>query len=118
MRSNQMEKKESWVPSNPVEHPDRFDGSDALYAIAEHIDGAQVWHSGGGLWGILIENFDTLGELDHEIFFGFSDDVLGWDISVGPECEYIGGGTTDLTLDQTHAVITRCKQVIATKEIQ
>ena len=76
--------------------------------IAEAING-EVWHSGGGIFGVRVVLEDS------EFFFGFADDVLGWDYST-TDGDFIGGGFTDLTPDRMPEVITRCQEVIATKE--
>ena len=83
-----------------------------LHKIANGI-GGEVWHSGGGIFGVLVRRDGW------EIFFGFADDVLGWDINRMPEKDYFcGSGTTELTIDQTALVIERCQEVLDTKEIQ
>ena len=83
-----------------------------LHKIANGI-GGEVWHSGGGIFGVLVQRDGW------EIFFGFADDVLGWDINRMPEKDYFcGSGTTELTIDQTALVIERCQEVLDTKEIQ
>ena len=82
-----------------------------LHKIANGI-GGEVWHSGGGIFGVLVQRDGW------EVFFGFADDVLGWDINRMPEWEHIGSGTTELTIDQTALVIERCQEVLDTKEIQ
>ena len=84
---------------------------DQLQVIADGIGGS-VWHSGGGNWGVKVQRQGW------EIFFGFADDVLGWDINEMPEWEYIGGGITDLPIDDPIAVIARCQLAIENKEIQ
>ena len=76
--------------------------------IAEAI-GGEVWHSGGGIFGVRVQMADS------NIFFGFADGTLGWDYST-TDGDFIGGGFTDLTPDRMPEVITRCKEVIATKE--
>ena len=93
-----------------------------LHKIANGI-GGEVWHSGGGIFGVLVtidgNQRDTTGFYPQlEVFFGFADDVLGWDINRMPEWEHIGSGTTELTIDQTALVIERCQEVLNTKEIQ
>ena len=83
-----------------------------LHKIANGI-GGEVWHSGGGIFGVLVQRDGW------EVFFGFADDVLGWDINRMPEKDYFcGSGTTELTIDQTALVIERCQEVLDTKEIQ
>ena len=83
-----------------------------LHKIANGI-GGEVWHSGGGIFGVLVQRDGW------EVFFGFADDVLGWDINRMPEKDYFcGSGTTELTIDQTALVIERCQEVLNTKEIQ
>ena len=83
-----------------------------LHKIANGI-GGEVWHSGGGIFGVLVQRDGW------EVFFGFADDVLGWDINRMPEKDYFcGSGTTELTIDQTALVIERCQEVLYTKEIQ
>ena len=76
--------------------------------LAEAING-EVWHSGGGIFGVRVVLQDS------EFFFGFADDVLGWDYST-IDGDLIGGGFTDLTIDKMPEVIARCQEVIATKE--
>ena len=85
---------------------EEFTGS--LLAIADAING-QVFHSGGGIFGVRV---DTDG---HQCFFGFADDVLGWDLN-NNEGELIGSGVTDLTITQIPEVIARCQEVIANNE--
>ena len=83
-----------------------------LHKIANGI-GGEVWHSGGGIFGVLVQRDGW------EVFFGFADDVLGWDINRMPEKDYFcGSGTTELTIDQTALVIERGQEVLDTKEIQ
>lgn len=77
----------------------------ALQEIANGI-GGEVWHSGGGIQGVSVQCDQ------HEVFFAFSDGVLGWDIREIPEWEYIGSGTTDLAIDQTDLIIARCQGVL------
>jgi hypothetical protein len=91
-----------------TQEPGDFMG--ALATIADAI-GGEVWHSGGGIYGVLVQRPDW------ECFFGFADDVLGWDIGT-PDGDWIGGGITELTIDQTDAVIARCRVALDTKEIQ
>ena len=81
----------------------------SLGTIADAING-QVFHSGGGIFGVRV---DTDG---HEFFFGFADDVLGWDLN-NNEGELIGSGVTDLTITQIPGVIARCQEVIENREI-
>ena len=76
--------------------------------IAEAING-EVWHSGGGIFGVRVALDDS------DFFFGFADGTLGWDYST-TDGDFIGGGFTDLSIDRMSEVITRCKEVIATKE--
>ena len=80
-----------------------------LGVIAKAI-GGEVWHSGGGIFGVQVER------PDHYFFFGFADGVFGWDISE-LDGGSLGGGQTDLTIDDTEAVIARAKTAIATKEM-
>ncbi len=83
--------------------------------LAEAING-EVWHSGGGIFGVRVaKTHDVDPCLDGEFFFGFADGVLGWDFSDW-EGDYVGGGSTDLTPDRMPEVIARCQEVIATKE--
>jgi hypothetical protein len=91
-----------------TQEPGDFMG--ALATIADAIGGG-VWHSGGGIYGVLVQRPDW------ECFFGFADDVLGWDIGT-PDGDWIGGGITELTIDQTDAVIARCRVALDTKETQ
>ena len=81
-----------------------------LETLAKELNG-QVWDSGGGNVGVLVQQDGW------EVFFAFADDVLGWDINDMPAWEYIGGGITDLTIEQMPEVIERCKAVIANKEV-
>ena len=76
--------------------------------LAEAING-EVWHSGGGIFGVRVVLEDS------EFFFGFADGTLGWDYST-TDGDFIGGGFTDLTIDTMPEVIARCQEVIATKE--
>ena len=79
-----------------------------MATIAEAI-GGEVWHSGGGIFGVRVQMADS------NIFFGFADGFLGWDYST-TDGDFIGGGYTDLTPNRMPEVITRCQEVIATKE--
>jgi len=79
-----------------------------LDVIANAI-GGEVWHSGGGIFGVQVER------ADHYFFFGF-EDGFGWDINE-LDGGFLGGGQTDLTIDDTEAVIARAKTAIATKEM-
>ena len=76
--------------------------------LAKAING-EVWHSGGGIFGVRVVLEDS------DFFFGFADGFLGWDYST-TDGDFIGGGFTDLSIDRIPEVITRCKEVIATKE--
>jgi hypothetical protein len=87
---------------------------DSLSQIAEGING-QVWHSGGGIFGILVECDEE--RPDGKYLFGFADDVLGWDLN-DSDGDFLGGGSTDLTIDQIPECIERCRTVIQNKEIQ
>ncbi len=79
-----------------------------MATIAKAI-GGEVWNSGGGIHGVRVQMADS------NIFFGFADGTLGWDYST-TDGDFIGGGYTDLTPDRMPEVITRCQEVIATKE--
>ena len=81
-----------------------------MATIAEAI-GGEVWNSGGGIHGVRV----SIPFTSFFIFFGFADGTLGWDYST-TDGDFIGGGFTDLTPDRMPEVITRCKEVIATKE--
>ncbi len=87
---------------------------DSLSQIAEGINGL-VWHSGGGIWGIVVECDEE--RPDGKWFFGFADDVLGWDLT-DSDGDFLGGGTTNLVIDQMSECIDRCRLVIQNKEIQ
>jgi hypothetical protein len=85
----------------------------SLETIADGING-QVFHSGGGIFGVRVDT-DS-----HEFFFGFAEDVLGWDLSTTGgsfDGELIGSGVTDLTIKQIPEVIARCQEVIENREI-
>ena len=85
----------------------------SLETIAEGING-QVFHSGGGILGVRVDT------ATHEFFFGFAEDVLGWDLSTTGgsfDGELIGSGVTDLTIKQIPEVIARCQEVIENREI-
>jgi hypothetical protein len=87
---------------------------ESLGKIAEGING-EVWHSGGGIFGVLVL-CDEEGP-DGYYLFGFADGVLGWDLNAS-DGEFLGGGVTELTIDQIPEVIERCQLVIQKKEIQ
>jgi len=87
---------------------------DSLSQIAEGINGL-VWHSGGGIWGIVVECDEE--RPNGKWFFGFADDVLGWELNDSTG-DFLGGGTTDLVIDQIPECIERCWSVIKNKEIQ
>jgi len=95
---------ETFEPPAPVE-----DEGPKLGVIAKAI-GGEVWHSGGGIFGVQVER------PDHYFFFGFADGVFGWDINE-LDGGLLGGGQTNLTIDDTEAVIARAKTAIATKEM-
>ena len=87
---------------------------ESLGKIAEGING-EVWHSGGGIFGVLVLCDEE--SPDGHYLFGFADGVLGWDLNAN-DGEFLGGGTTELTIDQIPEVIERCHLVIQKKEIQ
>jgi len=105
---------------------------EALAKIAKEIGGT-VWDSGGGNIGVLVQirtnrtpwiSTSALG-VEWEVFFGFADGTLGWDIDDvldpfgrGAGAGWVGGGITHLTIDQIPEVIERCRVIIQTKEIQ
>ena len=90
---------------NPIINGNDGSGFDIL---AEAING-EVWNSGGGMVGVRVVLQDS------EFFFGFADDVLGWDYN-DSDGALIGGGFTDLTIDKMPEVIARCQEVIANNE--
>ena len=79
--------------------------------------GGEIWNSGGGCVGVLICGNPTQ-ENDPDIFFGFADDVLGWDISTQDgdilpiTYELYNSQPTTLTIDDIDAVITCCREVM------
>ena len=81
-----------------------------LGLIAEGI-GGEVWHSGGGIFGVLVVDAET----ESEVFFGFADGVLGWDITDdnGDLIDMDIPESEDLTIEQTASVIDVCRSVIA-----
>ena len=87
---------------------------ESLVKIAEGING-EVWHSGGGIYGVLVLCDEE--SPDGHYLFGFADDVLGWDLNAN-DGGFLGGGVTELTIDQIPEVIERCRLVIHNKEIQ
>tara|TARA_R100001143_G_C3308707_1_gene109117 strand:+ start:62 stop:601 length:540 start_codon:yes stop_codon:yes gene_type:complete len=110
-----MTQHHHYIPVTPATEFDysRLTGLDLeeiaeMATIAEAI-GGEVWNSGGGIHGVRVQMTDS------DIFFGFADGTLGWDYSTN-DGDFIGGGSTDLTPDQTPEVIARCQEVIANNE--
>lgn len=80
-----------------------------LGKIADSI-GGEVWHSGGGIFGVRVWRSDS----NVEFFFGFADGVLGWDIADdnGDLLEIDIPNPGNLTIDQTDAVVATCLSVM------
>ena len=80
-----------------------------LYQLAVALEQDATWDSGGGCVGVMV----TKG--DHEVFFGFSDGYLGWDIHHMPQWEHVASGAADdMTEDLDSATLAaRCRQVLS-----
>ena len=79
-----------------------------LHKIANGI-GGEVWHSGGGIFGVLVQRDGW------EVFFGFSDGYLGWDIHHMPQWEHVASGAADDMTEELDiaTLAARCRQVLS-----
>ena len=91
-----------------------------LYELAVALEQDATWDSGGGCVGVLVaiegNQRDATGFYPQlEVFFGFSDGYLGWDINHMPEWEHVASGAADdMTEDLDIATLAaRCRQVLS-----
>jgi len=92
--------------------------SEELHAIADGIDGAYVWNSGGDVLLIPVHRKRW------SIEFGFASGTLGWSAishAAGDEPDYADGtpvenGGADLASSETAACIAYCTEVIAEQD--